>query len=125
MVTVKKSIRKSRLMYKCNRACVPGRMLGVTSRAWDSSPKSRRLSSHRIPQVGDMGSANSGGIWRGRWILTVTLLVVAGIGVGIASALLPRTYQANASVVLLASRSQSGGTGGNPYLIELIAHPYR
>jgi len=63
-----------------------------------------------------MGSANSGGIWRGRWILTVTLLVVAGIGVGIASVLLPRTYQANASVVLLASRSQSGGTGGNPYL---------
>ncbi len=61
-------------------------------------------------------SANSGSIWRGRWILTVTLLVVAGIGVGIASVFLPRTYQANASIVLLTSRSQSGTTGGNPYL---------
>lgn len=61
-------------------------------------------------------SANSGSIWRGRWILTVTLLIVAGIGVGIASVFLPRTYQANASIVLLTSRSQSGATGGNPYL---------
>ena len=65
---------------------------------------------------GTMGSANSVGIWRGRWVLTLTLLLLALVGVAIASAFLPRTYQGNASVVLLASRAESGITGGNPYL---------
>jgi hypothetical protein len=91
-------------------------MLGVTSKAQDSSAQSWKLSSHRIPRVGVMGSANSVSIWRTRWILTLTLLLVALAGVGVASVFLPRTYQAGASVVLLASRTESGSTGGNPYL---------
>ena len=69
-----------------------------------------------IPRAGDMGSANSVGIWRGRWVLTLTLLLLAFLGVAAASVFLPRTYQGSASVVLLASRAESGITGGNPYL---------
>ena len=51
-----------------------------------------------------------------RRILTLTLLLLASAGVGLAAFFLPRTFQADASVVLLASRTESGATGGNPYL---------
>jgi len=55
-------------------------------------------------------------IWRRRPILTVTLLVVALTGATTALLGLPRTYQSNSSVVLLASRSAARQTGGNPYM---------
>lgn len=55
-------------------------------------------------------------VWRRRRALTATLLVLAGIGLVGATAVLPRTYQSQASVVLLASRSVAKLTGGNPYL---------
>ena len=54
-------------------------------------------------------------IWRRRWILTVTLLLLASVGVA-AEAKSLRTYQAESQVVLLASRSVSQLNGGNPYL---------
>jgi hypothetical protein len=54
-------------------------------------------------------------IWRRRWILTVTLLLLASVGVAAAAKSL-RTYQAESQVVLLASRSVSRLNGGNPYL---------
>jgi hypothetical protein len=55
-------------------------------------------------------------IWRKRWILTLTLLVLASAGAAAAVTGLPRTYSANSSLVLLASRSASHENGGNPYL---------
>lgn len=55
-------------------------------------------------------------VWRRRRALTATLLVLAGISLAAATAVLPRTYQSQASVVLLASRSVAKLTGGNPYL---------
>jgi hypothetical protein len=54
--------------------------------------------------------------WRGHWILTLVLLVATLAGAGAAAKLLPRTYQAEGSVVLLASRAVSKPNGGNPYL---------
>jgi hypothetical protein len=55
-------------------------------------------------------------IWRKRWILTLTLLVLASAGAVTAVIGLPRTYSANSSLVLLASRSAARVNGGNPYL---------
>ena len=63
-----------------------------------------------------MEPANAIAIWRGRWILTGGLLLLALLGAGVAMEFLPRTYQSSASVVLLDSRSGSDVTGGNPYL---------
>jgi hypothetical protein len=54
--------------------------------------------------------------WRGRWILTVALLLLALAGTAIAAQTLPRTYQSEGSVVLLASRAVSKPNGNNPYL---------
>jgi capsular polysaccharide biosynthesis protein len=62
---------------------------------------------------------NQGGllhIWQRRAILTVVLLVVAVAGITIAMRALPRTYQSESSVLLLASRSAAKTNGGNPYL---------
>jgi len=44
------------------------------------------------------------------------LLIVASTGAGFAVGALPRSYQSEASVVLLASPSASRQNGGNPYL---------
>jgi hypothetical protein len=55
-------------------------------------------------------------IWRKRWILTLTLLVLASAGAVAAVIGLPRTYSADSSLVLLASRSAARQNGGNPYL---------
>ena len=56
-------------------------------------------------------------IWRRRWILTAFLLVMVVIGTGVAVVKVPRTYQAESTVILLASRNASKSTGGgNPYL---------
>lgn len=54
--------------------------------------------------------------WRGHWLLTLALLVLTLAGAGVAADKLPRTYQAQGSVVLLASRAVSRSNGGNPYL---------
>jgi hypothetical protein len=54
-------------------------------------------------------------IWRRRWILTITLLLLASVAVAAAARSL-RTYQAESQVVLLASKSASQLNGGNPYL---------
>jgi hypothetical protein len=54
--------------------------------------------------------------WRGRWILTVTLLLLTLAFTAIAAQTLPRTYQSEGSVVLLASRAVSKPNGNNPYL---------
>jgi hypothetical protein len=54
--------------------------------------------------------------WRGHWLLTVALLVTTLAGGAAAAGVLPRTYQAQGSVVLLASRAVSKPNGGNPYL---------
>jgi hypothetical protein len=67
-------------------------------------------------QAGDMEPGNAIAIWRGRWILTGGLLLLAMVGVGVAMVFLPRTYQSSASVMLLDSRYGSTATGGNPYL---------
>jgi hypothetical protein len=54
-------------------------------------------------------------VWRRRWLLTASLLIVALLAaIGAASSM--RTYQGSASVILLASRSAARQTGGNPYL---------
>ena len=63
-----------------------------------------------------MASANSVSIWKDSLDSNADASLACMAGVGVASVFLPRTYQADASVVLLASRSQSGTTGGNPYL---------
>jgi hypothetical protein len=55
-------------------------------------------------------------IWRKRWILTLTLLILASAGAVAAVTGLPRAYSANSSLVLLASRSAARQNGGNPYL---------
>lgn len=55
-------------------------------------------------------------IYRRRFILTTVLLTVTLAGASIALVHLPRTYQSESSVVLLASRSAARPTGRNPYL---------
>jgi hypothetical protein len=55
-------------------------------------------------------------IWRKRWKLTLILIVLASAGTGAAAITLPRSYQSDSSVVLLASRSAARLNGGNPYL---------
>ena len=55
-------------------------------------------------------------IWRKRLILTIALLILALVGAALALQKLPRTYQSQSSVVLLASRASAKATGGNPYL---------
>jgi hypothetical protein len=55
-------------------------------------------------------------VWRKRRGLTAALLILAFVSLVGAVAGLPRTYQSQASVVLLASRSAARQTGGNPYL---------
>lgn len=55
--------------------------------------------------------------WRRRWVLTTCLLLLALLGTGFAVFKVPRTYQADSTVVLLASHDASKSTGGgNPYL---------
>lgn len=63
-----------------------------------------------------MEPANAIAIWRGRWILTGGLILLALVGVGVAMVFLPRTYQLTASVLLVDSRYGAQATGGNPYL---------
>src|SRR5450755_3231194 len=63
-----------------------------------------------------MNLSESSHIWRKRWKLTLLLLVLASAGVGYAAITLPRSYQSDSSVVLLASRSAARQNGGNPYL---------
>jgi hypothetical protein len=58
----------------------------------------------------------SGSIWRRRWILTTVMLMLAAFVSAAAAARLPRSYQAQSSVVLLAPRSVAKVDGGNPYL---------
>jgi hypothetical protein len=55
-------------------------------------------------------------IWRRRWILTLVLLMLALASSVAALTGLPRVYNADSSLVLLASRSAAKLTGGNPYL---------
>lgn len=59
------------------------------------------------------GSRN---IWRRHWILTAVLVILASAGTAEAAARLPRAYQSESSIVLLASRSAARLNGGNPYL---------
>jgi hypothetical protein len=63
-----------------------------------------------------MGSTNSLRTGRGRWFLTGALLLLTLIGVVAALVQLPPTYQAESSVVLLASPAASRPNGDNPYL---------
>jgi len=55
-------------------------------------------------------------IWRRRSILTTVLLIAALAGTVTTLTRLPRTYESDSSVVLLASRSAARLTGGNPYM---------
>jgi len=56
-------------------------------------------------------------IWRKRWLSTTALILMALAATGYALHKIPRTYQAQATVVLLASRNYSKVNGeGNPYL---------
>lgn len=55
-------------------------------------------------------------IWRRRSALTAGLIALALLGSLASVAGLPRTYQSQASVVLLASPAASRANGGNPYL---------
>jgi hypothetical protein len=54
--------------------------------------------------------------WRRQWALTAALLLLALGGTAVATMRMPRVYQAEGSVVLLASRSVAKGAGSNPYL---------
>jgi predicted amino acid-binding ACT domain protein len=63
-----------------------------------------------------MGFGDLVGIWRRRAALTAGLIVLALLGCAAALAWFPATYQSQASVVLLASKSVSKLTGSNPYL---------
>jgi hypothetical protein len=67
-------------------------------------------------RVTDMSRTYSRRAWRGHWILTGALLAATLGGSAMAAQVLPRTYQAQGSVVLLASRAVSKPNGGNPYL---------
>jgi hypothetical protein len=56
-------------------------------------------------------------IWRQRWRLTASVLLIALAGSGIAIVKVPRTYQAACTVVLVPSQRASNALGdGNPYL---------
>jgi len=66
--------------------------------------------------AGSMYLSESFRIWRKRRYLTTALLAAALAGSGVALTTLPRTYQANSSVILLASRTAASPYGGNPYL---------
>jgi len=55
-------------------------------------------------------------IWRRRRLLVAGLVALALLGLIAAMVRLPRTYQSEASVVLLASQAASRANGGNPYL---------
>jgi hypothetical protein len=63
-----------------------------------------------------MNLSESSHIWRRHWKMTVTLVVLASTGAVAAVTMLPRSYQSDSSVVLLASRSAARLNGGNPYL---------
>jgi hypothetical protein len=55
-------------------------------------------------------------VWRRRRALTVALLISVLAVLAALAAVLPRTYQSQSSVVLLASRAAAKLNGGNPYL---------
>jgi hypothetical protein len=55
-------------------------------------------------------------IWRRQWKLTVALLILALVGAVAALTGLPRSYQSDATLILLASRSAARLNGSNPYL---------
>jgi hypothetical protein len=56
-------------------------------------------------------------IWRRHWLLTAAALLVALTGCGIAIVKIPKTYQAESTVVLIPSQRASNTLGdGNPYL---------
>jgi hypothetical protein len=63
-----------------------------------------------------MDRANSLGAWRRQWVLTAMLFLLVLAGTAVAVAWMPRTYQAEGSVVLLASPAVARLTGDNPYL---------
>jgi predicted amino acid-binding ACT domain protein len=63
-----------------------------------------------------MDQTNSLGAWRRQWVLTVMLFLLVLAGTAVAVAWMPRTYQAEGSVVLLASPAVARSTGDNPYL---------
>ncbi|GAA2755308.1 hypothetical protein [Actinopolymorpha rutila] len=52
-----------------------------------------------------------------RWMLTVPLLVLTIAGVAAGYFVLPWSYEAQSSVLLLASQFQAKQAGGNPYLL--------
>ena len=55
-------------------------------------------------------------VWRRRRALTVALLIAVLAVLAALAEVLPRTYQSQSSVVLLASRAAAKLNGGNPYL---------
>jgi hypothetical protein len=56
-------------------------------------------------------------VWKKHWLLTAFLLILALATAGYAGMKVPRSYQAQSTVVLLASLNSSKATGGgNPYL---------
>jgi hypothetical protein len=55
-------------------------------------------------------------VWRERWALTASLSVLVLAGFFGSLAIVPSTYQSQATVILLASKAESGLYGGNPYL---------
>jgi hypothetical protein len=63
-----------------------------------------------------MGSTFSRHAWRGRWVMTGALVLLALGVTTIAAQILPRSYQSEGSMVLLASRAAAKPNGNNPYL---------
>ena len=55
-------------------------------------------------------------VWRRRWILTLLLLLMALAGTAAVAMKLPRHYQAQSTVALLPSSSETVPNGRNPYL---------
>lgn len=74
------------------------------------------MSQSRIQHAQGTGLASSPHFGRLRWILTCLLLLLTLAGSAAAAQKLPRTYQSESSVLLLASRAAAKLNGGNPYL---------
>jgi hypothetical protein len=71
----------------------------------------------KVSETGHMNLTDIFRIWRKRWLSTTALILMALAATGYALHKIPRTYQAQSTVVLLASRNYSKVNGeGNPYL---------
>ena len=70
----------------------------------------------QMTQLTSLSETSPASRQRGHWILAGALLMLVLITTAAALIKLPRTYESNSAVVLLASPAASVPNGGNPYL---------